>query len=106
MAANTVSVSSEFDIFVDRPVQTSTLDTKEIAYKPIASTDQSDLEFLIPAFNDTYIDLNMQLYVRGQLTMEDGAELDASDHTEGTNNFLHSLFSQSKRCPITPSSDD
>jgi hypothetical protein len=71
MSANAVSVSSELDIFATRPVQTSTLETTETAYKPIASIDQSDLEFLVPAY-DTYIDLNMQLYVRGKLVNADG----------------------------------
>jgi hypothetical protein len=56
-------------------------------YEPIASIYQSDLEFLVPAGHDTYIDLNMQLYVRGQLTKTDVAELEISDHTAGTNNF-------------------
>jgi hypothetical protein len=67
MAANTVSLSSESNIFADRPVQTSTLDTDESIYKP--------------ADNDTYIDFNLQIYVRGQLVKADGAELDATDHT-------------------------
>jgi hypothetical protein len=61
MAANTVSVSSEFDIFADRPVQTSTLNTEEVAYKPIASIDQSDLEFVIHEDDNSYIDNNMQI---------------------------------------------
>lgn len=38
------------------------------AYKPKASVDQSDLESLIAADNDTYIDLNFKLYIRGKLT--------------------------------------
>jgi hypothetical protein len=37
---------------------TSTFDTPEIAYKPITSVDQSDLEIVIPPYNETYIDLN------------------------------------------------
>jgi hypothetical protein len=56
--------------------------------------DQSDLEFLIPADHDTYIDLNIHLYIRGKLIKVDGAELAAMDYTAVTNNFLHSLFSQ------------
>jgi hypothetical protein len=82
MSANAVSVSSQFDIFVDRPVQTSTFDTNEIGYKPIASIDRSDLEFLVPA-DDTQIVLNIQIYVRGKLTGADGAELIVTDHTGG-----------------------
>ena len=75
MAADVVSASTEFDIFATRPVQNSTLETIETAYKPIASLDQSDLEFLIPADHDTYIDLNIQLYIRGKLVKADGTAL-------------------------------
>jgi len=65
MSANAVSVSSEFDIFASKPIQTSVIETKEVKYKPIVSVDQSDLEFLIPGENDTYIDLDIKFYIRG-----------------------------------------
>ena len=42
-------------------MQTSVLGTTDVAYKPIALVDQNDLEFLIPADNDTYIDLDIKL---------------------------------------------
>jgi hypothetical protein len=61
MSAETVSVSTKFDVLAPNPVQTSILETTETAYKPIASVDQSDLKFLIPADHDTYIDLNIHL---------------------------------------------
>ena len=83
-----MSVSSEFDIFAS-----SVLETTEIKYKPIASVDQSDLEFLIPGGNDTYIDLDIKLYIRGKLTKAEGTALDNTDFTAVTNNSLHSLFS-------------
>ena len=86
--------SSEFDIFARKPVQESILETLDVVYKPIASIDQSDLEFLIPADNETYIDPDINLYVRGKLTKFDGTILDEKDFTSVTNNFLHSLFSQ------------
>ena len=54
-AAEIASISSEFDIFVHKPVQTSVLGTIETAYKPIAPVDQNVLEFLIPADKDNYI---------------------------------------------------
>ena len=60
----------------------------------MASVDQSDLEFLIPSYDDTYIDLDIKLYIRGKLTKADGTALDNTDFTAVTNNFLHSLFSQ------------
>ena len=62
MAADVVSESTEFYIFKNRHVQTSTLQTIETAYKPTASLDQTDLEFLIPADHDTYIELNTQTF--------------------------------------------
>ena len=68
----TTVVSSEFDIFAPRPVQSSVLGTIEVPHKPLAGVDQSDLEFLIPAENDTYIDTNIKLFVRGKLTEAKG----------------------------------
>ena len=46
--SNGLFVSSEFDIFAHKPVQTAVLETIQTVYKPIASVEQSDLEFLIP----------------------------------------------------------
>jgi len=89
-----VSLSSEFDIFTPRPIQTSVVETTEVTYKPIASVEQSDLELLIPADNDTYVDLNIKLNIRGKLVKANGTNLDKTDFTAVTNNFLHSLFSQ------------
>ena len=79
MAADVVSASTLFHIFATRPVQTSTLETIDTAYEPIASLDQSNLEFLIPADRDTYIDPNIQPYIRGKLTKADGTDLDEKD---------------------------
>ena len=87
-------VSSKFDIFAPNPVQLAIQETKVVPYKPIASVDQSELEFLIPADYDTYIDPDIKLFVKGKLTKADGSALDAADHTAGVNNLLHSLFSQ------------
>jgi hypothetical protein len=49
MAEEALSVTSEFDIFTQNPVQTSVQETIETIYRTITSVDQSDLEFLIPA---------------------------------------------------------
>jgi len=95
----TVSLSSEFDIFAPRPIQTSVVETTEVTYKTIASVEQRDLEFMISADSDNYVDLNIKLYIRGKLTKGDGTNLDNIDFTAVTNNFLHSLFSQ---CSIAP----
>jgi len=87
-------VSSEFDIFAPKPVQLAIQETKLVHYKSIASVDQRDLEFLIPADYDTYIDPDIKLFVKDKLTKADGSALGATDHTAGVNNFLHLLFSQ------------
>jgi hypothetical protein len=62
MSEENLSISSEFDVFSRKPTQTSVLETIETVYKPIASVEQSDLEFLIPGDLDTYIDLDIKLY--------------------------------------------
>jgi len=90
-----VSLSYEFDICSPRPIQTSVVSTTEVTYKPIASVERSDLEFLISDDNDTYVDLNIKLYIWGKLTKAEVTNLDKTDLTAVTNNFLHSLFSQS-----------
>jgi len=89
-----VCLISEFDIFASTLIQTSIVDTTEVTYKATASMEQSDLEILIPAVNATYVDLNIKVYIRGKLTKVDGTNLDNTDFTAVTNNFLHSLFSQ------------
>jgi hypothetical protein len=94
MSIEITSVSSEFDIFANRPVQSSMLETVETSYKPIAPADQNDLEFLVPGDSDTYIYLDIKLFVRGKLVSSTGKDVDLSDHTGVTNNLLHSLFSE------------
>ena len=98
MVAEALLVSSKFDIFAQNPVQASVKETVETIYRPIATVDQGDLEFIIPADNDMYIDLNIRMFVRGKLTAAKGKYLEATYLTGLTNNFIHSLFSQ---CSIT-----
>ena len=62
--ADILTVSSEFDIFTHKPLQTSVLETIETVYKSIAHGEQNDLEFLIPADTETYIDLDIKLCSR------------------------------------------
>ena len=64
MAAEALSVASVFDIFAQKPLQTSVHEMIEAIFRPIASVDQSDLEFLFPAENNTHIDLNIRQFVR------------------------------------------
>jgi len=83
-------------------------ETIETIYRPITSVDQSDLEFLIPAEHDTYIDLNIKLYVPCKLTTADRNDLDSIDFTATPDNLLHSLFTQCSitlNGTITPTSD-
>jgi len=94
MSGEVEFVSSEFDIFAHKPIQSAILGTDVIHYKPIATVGQNNLEFLIPGDTETYIDQDIKLYVRGKIMGADGKDLDASDFTAGTNTFLHSLFSQ------------
>jgi len=61
MLAEALSVSSEFDIVAQKRVHASVQETIETIFRLIASVDQRDLEFFIPAENDTYIDLNIRL---------------------------------------------
>jgi hypothetical protein len=89
MTMDLTLASSEFDIFAPKPVQNAINDTYEVVYKPLASIDQSDLEFLIPADLDTYVNPDIKRYIRGKFTKPDGGDLDTSDHTAGVNNFLH-----------------
>ena len=76
-------------IFTSKPAQESVHETVDVVYKPITFVDQSDLEFLIPADNETYIDPDIKVYFRGKLTKIDGTALDDKDFTTVTNDFLH-----------------
>ena len=60
MAAEALSVNSEFHIFAQKPVQTSVQETIETIFRPIALVDKSDLEFVIPS-EYIYIDMNIKL---------------------------------------------
>jgi len=63
------SVSSEFDIFMLRPIQTAVLGTVETVYKPLAPVELNDLEFVTPGDSDTYIDLDIKRYIRGKFVL-------------------------------------
>ena len=98
MAAEGLSVSKEFDILAQKPVQSSVQENEETIYRRIASVEQSDFEFVIPAENENYVDLNIRLHVRGELTAPYGNDFGATDFIAVTYKFLHSLISQ---CSIT-----
>ena len=87
-------MGTDFDIFVRKPKQSSTVEANETIYRPIESVDQTDIEFVIPGGSDTYVDLDLKLFVKGKLQTEDNADLSETDYTVVVNNLLHSLFSQ------------
>ena len=91
-------MGTEFDIFAPRPRQVAVEGNTETIYKPIASIDQSDIEFLTPGDSETYIDLDHKLYIKSKLLKEDNTQLGDTDYTPGINNLLHSLFS---KCSIS-----
>ena len=68
--------------------------------------DLSDLEFFIPVEHDTYIDLNIRLYVRGKLITADEKDL---EYAATANNFspfaLHPIFDNFEREAITTTAD-
>ena len=72
-------ITSKFDIFAHKPIQTAILGTDVVLYKRIATVDQKDLEFFIPDDTETYIDLDIKLIVRGKIIGANGKDLDASD---------------------------
>jgi hypothetical protein len=61
MSVEMASVNIEFEIFVKKTVQEAVQETVELTYKPIATIDQTDLEFNIPADDETYRDTNSKI---------------------------------------------
>ena len=86
-------MGTEFDIFAPKPRQVAVEGTFETIYKPIASIDQTDIEFLIPGDSETYIDLELIFYIKGKLIKGVNTVLGDNDYTAGINNLLHSLQS-------------
>jgi hypothetical protein len=89
---------TEFDISTHKAKQVSTVASHETIYQPIASVVQTGIEYLIPGDNDSYIDLDIKLFIKRQLLKEDGIVCPATEYTTGINNLLNSLFIQ---CSIT-----
>jgi len=86
-------MGTDFDLFARKAKQYSCVDTTETIYKPTASVDQTDIEFLIPGDSETYIHLNLKLFIRGNLVKKDGTDLAETEYTAGINILLHSLYS-------------
>ena len=87
-------VGTDFDIFARKPRQLAVEKTPETIYKPIASIDQADIEFLITGDSETYIDLDLKLFIKGKLMKGNGTNLTDTDYTARITNLLNSLFSQ------------
>jgi len=67
MAEEPSFVGTDFDVFGCKPKQSSTVETNEAIYRPIACVDQTDIEFVIPGDSDTYVDLDLKVFVKGKL---------------------------------------
>ena len=80
MAAISSYISTEIHLFARKARQDRCVETIQTIYKPIASVDQTDIEFLIPADSDTYIDPNIHLFIRGNLVKTDGTDLAETDY--------------------------
>lgn len=100
---------SEFDIFAKTPVQAAVLGNVTTLCKSITPVEQNVLEFVSPADNEHYTDLNVQLMVRGKFVKGDGTDLAEGNKVTGVNNLLHSLFSHLSvslnGTSVTPSED-
>jgi len=94
MAEEPSFVGTEFDIFGRKPKQSSTVKTNETIYRPIAYVDQTDIGFVILGDRDTYVELDLKLFVKGKLQTEDNTDLPETDYTAVINNLLHSVFIQ------------
>lgn len=87
---------SELDLFSELPLQTSVLNTTEVAYKPVNALgdDPSVVEFACLGHGDAYRDLSsIYLKVRVKL-LKDKNTVHADDASGVVNNILHSLFRQ------------
>ena len=86
-----ICTKSEFDIFAQKPLQTAILETRETLFKPVATVDQSGLQFVVPGDNETFIDLNIHVYVKGKLIKPDGTDFDATKNQSLIKTQLHSV---------------
>ena len=90
------STTSQLDLFLVPPSQTSLEDGSFTEYHPVSMlTFAGPIEFTISAENSNYIDLaNSFLYVRASVTTSNGADLAKTAEIAPECNFLHMLWSQ------------
>ena len=90
------SLKSGLDIFLERRIQTSVVNSHTVTYKPIAPSDNTaQLEFNCSGHSDYYIDLNpVRLILRIKLVKTYGSDIEnTTPNTVGcVNNLLHSMF--------------
>ena len=79
---------------MQRPIQTAVQRTVETVYKRLATVEQNDLEFFIPGDSDTYVDVDIKIYVCGKMVYSSRKDVDLIDTTAEANNFLHYRFIQ------------
>ena len=94
---NNVCASSELDIFVRPPIQTSILSSRWVEYTPIVNFDKgkTPIQIEVPGTKGEYIDLsNVYFYTRASLR-NDKNELLASDAEVGPINYIqNTMFKQ------------
>ena len=90
------STTSQLDLFLVPPSQTSLKDGSFTKYHPVSVLTSTGLiKFTISAENSNYIDLaNSFLYVRASVTTPSGADLAKTAKIAPECNFLHTLWSQ------------
>jgi hypothetical protein len=90
-------LKSGLDIFLNRSIQTSIVNSHIVTYKSLAPADNpTQLEFNSSGHSDYYIDLNsVHLLLRIKLVKTDGSGISSAEsNTAGcVNNLLHSMFS-------------
>ena len=70
-----------------RSIQTPVQGTVETVYKPLAPVKQNDLAFRFPGYSDTYIDVDINFYVRGEMVSSSAKDVDLTDTTAVANNL-------------------
>lgn len=96
---STPVIRSQCDLFSTPPTDTSVESSFYCEYKPTVNIQDCDakLEFKINGNSNQYIDFSDSfLYLKLKVVQEDGSDLEEGDNVSTTNNFLHSIFSQSE----------
>lgn len=93
---NQVCASSELDLFITPPVQTSILSTRWVEYTPSTPYDNGSLPIIIDVIGTSgdYIDLsNIFLYMKATI-VKNGKPIEETDKIGPINYILNSMFKQ------------